>query len=162
MFPTSRRRFIVAATAPAVLALTVGGFLVAHGAKANNAVAINTTANNAVANNTVANNATANNTVAIKVNAADVLGTVPGIADGLNTPVYDGHLNDSASTTAIASAGIEALRYPGGSIADAYNWQTNTMVPNGGGYANPSNGFDDFMGIARKVGASPIITVNYG
>ena len=36
------------------------------------------------------------------------------------------------------------------------------MVANGGGYANPSNGFDDFMGIARKVGASPIITVNYG
>jgi hypothetical protein len=157
MFRTSRRRLIVAATAPAVLALTVGGFLVAHGAKANNTIAVSTTANNATANN-----ATANNAIAIKVNAADVLRTVPGIADGLNTPVYDGHLNDSASTTAIARAGIGALRYPGGSIADAYRWQTNTMVANGGGYANPSNGFDDFMGIARKVGASPIITVNYG
>lgn len=42
--------------------------------------------------------------------------------------IYDGHLNDSASTTAIARAGIGALRYPGGSIADAYRWQTNTMV----------------------------------
>lgn len=151
MFRTSRRRVIVAATAPAVLALTLGGFLVAHGAKANNTIAISTTANNAIANNAVA----------IKVNAADVLRTVPGIADGLNTAVYDGHLNDSASTTAIARAGIDALRYPGGSIADAYRWQTNTMV-NGLGYANPSNGFDDFMGIARKIGASPIITVNYG
>ena len=147
MFRTSRRRLIVAATAPAVLALTAGGFLVAHGAKANNTIAISTTANNAIA---------------IKVNAADVIRTVPGIADGLNTAVYDGHLNDSASTTAIAHAGIGALRYPGGSIADAYRWQTNTMVAGAGGYANPSNGFDDFMGIARKVGASPIITVNYG
>ncbi len=146
MFRTSRRRFIVAATAPAVLALTLGGFLLAYGARANNTIAINTTANNAIA---------------IRVNAADVLGTVPGIADGLNTEVYDSHLNDSASTTAIARAGIGALRYPGGSIADAYRWQTNMMV-NGQGYANPSNGFDDFMGIARKVGASPIITVNYG
>jgi len=147
MSRTSRRRLVVAAAASAVLALTVGGFLLAHGAKANNTIAVSTTANDAIA---------------IKVNAADVLRTVPGIADGLNTPVYDGHLNDSASTTAIARAGIGALRYPGGSIADAYRWQTNTMVVNGGGYANPGNGFDDFMGIARKVGASPIITVNYG
>lgn len=146
MFRTSRRRFIVAATAPAVLALTLGGFPLAHGARANSTIAISTTANSAIA---------------INVNAADVLGTVPGIADGLNTAVYDGHLNDSASTTAIARAGIGALRYPGGSIADAYRWQTKTMV-NGLGYANPSNGFDDFMGIARKIGASPIITVNYG
>src|SRR5579859_7496735 len=59
MFRTSRRRFIVAATAPAVLALTVGGFLVAHGAKANNTIAISTTANNAIA---------------VNINAADVLG----------------------------------------------------------------------------------------
>jgi hypothetical protein len=147
MFRTSRRCLIVAATAPAVLALTVGGFLVAHGAKANSTIAVSNAANN---------------TVAIKVNAANVLRTVPGIVDGLNTAVYDGHLNDSASTAAIARAGIGALRYPGGSIADAYRWQTNTMVPGAGGYANPSNGFDDFMGIARKVGASPVITVNYG
>lgn len=136
MFRTSRRRFIVAACGPAVLALTAGGFLLAQGAKANNTIAIN-------------------------VNAGDVLGAVPSIANGLNTATFDGHLNDSASTTAIAGAGIEALRYPGGSTADAYRWQTNTTV-NGLGYANPSNGFDDFMGIAQKTGASPIITVNYG
>jgi hypothetical protein len=207
MFRTSRRRLIVATSAPAMLALTLGGFLIAHGAKANSNIAISTTANNASANSTTANNASANkasadstsainasannasatnasankpsankasanntsannasatNAIAIKVNAADVLGTVPSTADGLNTAVYDGHLNDSASTTTMARAGIEALRYPGGSIADAYHWQTNTMVPGAGGYANPSNGFDDFMGIARKVGATPIITVNYG
>lgn len=121
---------------PAVLALTAGGFLLAQGAKASN-------------------------TITIDVNTAKSLGTVPSIATGLNTATFDGHLNDSASTTAIAGAGIDALRYPGGSTADAYHWQTNTTV-NGLGYANPGNGFDDFMGIARKTGASPIITVNYG
>jgi len=149
MYRTSRRRFIVAASAPAVLALAAGGFLFVHGGKANNTLAM------------VAQDATANNAIAVNVNAADVLGTVPSIADGLNTATFDGHLNDSATTTAIADAGIEALRYPGGSTADAYRWQTNTTV-NGLGYANPSNGFDDFMGIAQKTGASPIITVNYG
>jgi hypothetical protein len=136
MLRISRRRFIVAAGAPAVLALAVSGILVAQGAKASN-------------------------TIVIDVNAAKNLGAVPSIANGLNTATFDGHLNDSASTTAIAAAGIDALRYPGGSTADAYRWQTNTTV-DGLGYANPSNGFDDFMGIARKTGASPIITVNYG
>ena len=96
MSRTSRLRLIVAATAPAVLALTLGGFLVAHGAKANSTIAVSS----------AANNATASGAIAIKVNAANVLRTVPGIVDGLNTAVYDGHLNDSASTTAIAHAGI--------------------------------------------------------
>jgi hypothetical protein len=121
---------------PALLAVTAGGFLLAQGAKASN-------------------------TITIDVNTARSLGTVPSIANGMNTATFDGHLNDSASTSAIAAAGVTALRYPGGSTADAYRWQTNTTV-DGLGYANPSNGFDDFMGIAQKTGASPIITVNYG
>lgn len=136
MLRISRRRFVVAAGVPAVLALTVGGFLAAQGAKASN-------------------------TIAIDVNAAQNLGTVSNVANGLNTATFDGHLNDSAVIPAISGAGIDALRYPGGSTADAYHWQTNTTV-DGLGYANPSNGFDDFMGIAQKTGASPIITVNYG
>jgi hypothetical protein len=136
MLRISRRRFAVAAGVPTMLALTVSGLLVAQGAKASN-------------------------TIAIDVNAAQRLGTVSGVANGLNTATFDGHLNDSASTSAISAAGVDALRYPGGSTADAYRWQTNTTV-DGLGYANPANGFDDFMGIARQTGASPIITVNYG
>lgn len=136
MLRISRRRFALTAGVPALLAATAGGFLLAQGAKASN-------------------------TIAIDVNTTRNLGTVSNFANGLNTATFDGHLNDSASTSAIAAAGITALRYPGGSTADAYRWATNTTV-DGLGYANPSNGFDDFMGIAQKTGASPIITVNYG
>jgi hypothetical protein len=136
MLRISRRRFVVAAGVPAALALTAGGFLLAQGAKASNSIAID-------------------------VNATKNLGTISNIATGMNTATFDGHLNDSASTSAIAAAGFTALRYPGGSTADAYRWQTNTTV-DGLGYANPNNNFDDFMGIAQKTGASPIITVNYG
>jgi hypothetical protein len=132
----SRRRFVVAAGVPAVLALTVGGFLAAQSAKASN-------------------------TIAIDVNATQSLGTVSNVATGLNTATYDGHLNDSAVIPALSGGGVDALRYPGGSEADVYNWQTNTVVP-GQGYANSADDFDDFMGIAQKTGASPIITVNYG
>jgi hypothetical protein len=132
----SRRRFVVAATGPAVLALIAGGFLVAQGAKADN-------------------------TIAVEVNAGSSLGTVPSTGLGINTGVYDGDLNNSAASAALSNAGVDALRYPGGSTSDAYDWQNNTTV-SGQGYANPSNDFDDFMGIANKVGASPVITVNYG
>jgi hypothetical protein len=135
MHRRSRRRFLLAATAPAVVALTVGGFLLAEGAKASN-------------------------TVAVDVDADSSLGTVPSAANGVNTAVFDGHLNDSAAASALEAAGVDALRYPGGSTSDVYNWQTNSVV-SGQSYANPSNDFDDFMGIADKVGASPIITVNY-
>lgn len=136
MLRISRRRFVVAAGVPAVLALTAGGFLLAQGAKASN-------------------------TIAVDVNAAQSLGTVSNVANGVNTATFDGHLNDGAVIPALTGASIDALRYPGGSTADAYHWQTNTTV-DGLGYANPNNGFDDFMGIAQKTGASPIITVNYG
>ncbi len=127
---------VVAATGPAVAALVVGGFLVAQGA-------------------------TASGAVAVTVDASSVLGTVPSTANGVNTAVFDGHLNDATAATALAGAEVDALRYPGGSTSDVYHWQTNTTV-SGQSYANPSNGFDDFMGIASKVGAAPIITVNYG
>jgi len=136
MHRKSRRRVMVAAGVPTVLALTVGGFLAAQGADASN-------------------------TTAIDVNATQSLGTVSNVATGLNTATYDGHLNESAVIPALTGAGVDALRYPGGSTADVYHWQTNTNV-NGQGYTNPSNDFDDFMGIAQKTGASPIITVNYG
>jgi hypothetical protein len=136
MLRISRRRFVVAAGVPAVLALTAGGLLLAQGAKASN-------------------------TITIDVNATRSLGTVSNAATGVNTATFDGHLNDSAVIPALTGAGVDALRYPGGSTADAYHWQTNTTV-DGLGYANPNNGFDDFMGIAQKTGASPIITVNYG
>ncbi|MFC5910551.1 cellulose binding domain-containing protein [Streptacidiphilus monticola] len=136
MHRKSRRRVVFAAGVATVLALPIAGLLVTQGADASNTVAIN-------------------------VNASQNLGIVPSIANGVNTATFDGHLNDSAATAALAGAGVDALRYPGGSTADAYRWQTNTTV-DGLGYANPANGFDDFMGIARKIGASPVITVNYG
>jgi hypothetical protein len=132
----SRRRFILAATGPAVMALALGGVLAAQGAKAGG-------------------------TISVGVNASSDLGTVPSTANGVNTAVFDGDLNDTAASTALESAGVDALRYPGGSTSDVYDWQNNTTV-SGQSYANPSNDFDDFMGIADKVGASPILTVNYG
>ena len=96
----------------------------------------------------------------VTVSATAGLGTVPAHAIGLDTAVYDGDMNDAAIPPLLKAAGIDALRYPGGSYSDIYNWQTQTAA--GGGYVAPNTGFASFMTTANAAGAQPIITVNYG
>ncbi len=73
--------------------------------------------------------------------------TAPGIARSLET------------------AGMQATRWPGGTPADAYHWQTNTMTQCGGHnyHADPHSTFDNFMqGVAIPAHLDVAIVVNYG
>ncbi|MFE9448955.1 LPXTG cell wall anchor domain-containing protein [Streptomyces sp. NPDC006739] len=99
-------------------------------------------------------------TVAVTVDAGTSLGTVPSTGVGLNTAVYDSHLNDATASALMKAAGVRQLRYPGGSYADAYHWKTHTLED--GGWVAPGTDFDHFMATAKRVGAQPIITANYG
>jgi len=99
-------------------------------------------------------------TVVVTVDARRTLGTIPTTALGVNTTVWDNHLRDAAVPSVLRQAGVSVLRFPGGSSADNYHWQTNSFC--NGGYANPNNTFDAFIGVARATGAQPLITVNYG
>ena len=98
-------------------------------------------------------------TDSVTVNATSGLGTIPSGAIGLNTAVYDGYMNDTPIPGLLKAAGVDALRFPGGSYSDIYNWQANTAQ---GGYVAPGNSFSSFMTTAKAAGAGPIITVNYG
>lgn len=109
-----------------------------------------------------ANPATGQTAATVAVNAQSNLGTIPSSAWGLNTAVWDANLLDPAIPGLLSKAGVGALRYPGGSTSDVYNWQTNSIVPGQGSYANPNNAFDAFMGLVKNARAAPIITVNYG
>ncbi|HEX5405756.1 MAG TPA: alpha-L-arabinofuranosidase [Pseudonocardiaceae bacterium] len=100
-------------------------------------------------------------TASVTVNANTGDGTVPGMGLGANTAVYDGDLTDPTLPPLLSSAGVDALRYPGGSVSDVYNWQDNSVVP-GTSFANPNDNFDNFMKVAHSTGAQPVITVNYG
>ena len=82
----------------------------------------------------------------VTVNANSGLGTIPASAIGLNTAVYDGYMNDTPIPGLLKAAGIDALRYPGGSYSDIYNWQTNVAQ---GGYDAPGTNFSDFMATAQ-------------
>src|SRR5215472_6490117 len=99
-------------------------------------------------------------TASVTVNATAGLGAVPAHAIGLNTAVYDSDMNDAAIGPLLKAAGVNAMRYPGGSYSDIYNFQTQTAVE--GGFVAPNSGFTNFMGTANAAGAQPIITVNYG
>src|SRR6516225_2725097 len=74
-------------------------------------------------------------TDAVTVNATAGLGTIPADGIGLNTAVYDGYMNDTPIPGLLKAAGIDALRYPGGSYSDIYNWQNGTAAA--GGYVAP-------------------------
>ncbi|HEX6520756.1 MAG TPA: cellulose binding domain-containing protein [Streptosporangiaceae bacterium] len=99
-------------------------------------------------------------TASVTVNATAGLGTIPAHAIGLNTAVYDGDMNDAAIAPLLKAAGVDAVRYPGGSYSDIYNFQTQTAAA--GGFVAPNTGFSNFMSTVNSAGAAPIITVNYG
>ena len=61
----------------------------------------------------------------------------------------------------LKNANIKAMRWPGGSMADLYHWQTNTTCP--GGYANPNATFNKFMtAIVKPLNLDLAVTLNYG
>ncbi|UXY24178.1 LPXTG cell wall anchor domain-containing protein [Streptomyces cynarae] len=99
-------------------------------------------------------------TVAVTVDAGTSLGMVPSTGVGLNTAVYDAYMNDAKAASLMKAAGVRQLRFPGGSVADAYHWKTHTVT--GGSWAAPGTDFDHFMATTKKVGAQPIVIANYG
>jgi len=99
--------------------------------------------------------------VAVTVNVAKPLAMMPLQGLGVCTAVYDNSLISGTIAPLLKAAGIGALRFPGGSYADIFNWQTTTG--NDGGYVNTSDSFDNFMNTdVNPAGAQAIVTVNYG
>ncbi len=98
----------------------------------------------------------------VMVDTRSNLGVLSPIAVGVNTAAWDGHLTDAEIPRLLADAGIQILRYPGGSTSNNYHWLSNTPDdPNQGGTV-PSANFDAYMAIVKAVGAESMLTVNYG
>ncbi len=100
-----------------------------------------------------------NGTVGVTVSATAGLGPIPSAGVGLNTAVYDPNMNHPDMPGLLGAAGFNALRYPGGSYSDIYNWQTHVAD---GGYVAGGTTFAEFVATAKAAEAAPIITVNYG
>ena len=62
---------------------------------------------------------------------------------------------------ALNGAGMRATRWPGGSAADVFHWQSNTECF--GGYVDANSTFDAFVAdVAKPAKLSMAITLNYG
>lgn len=95
----------------------------------------------------------------VTVNARAGLGTVGDAAIGVNHAVWDQYLGTDAVADLMKAAGVQLMRYPGGSYADIYHWQDNTAP---GGYVAPNTDFDHFMAGVRRAGGQPMVIANYG
>jgi hypothetical protein len=98
-------------------------------------------------------------TVAVTVNARAGLATVPDTAMGVNHAIWDQNLGTAETSDLLRDAGVQMMRYPGGSYADIYHWKDHTAP---GGYVAPNTDFDTFMAATKRVGAQPMIIANYG
>ncbi|SCL14370.1 Alpha-L-arabinofuranosidase [Micromonospora nigra] len=97
--------------------------------------------------------------VTVTVNARAGLAPVPDTALGINHAIWDQHLGSVETSDLLRDAGVQMMRYPGGSYADIYHWKDHTAP---GGYVAPNTDFDTFMAGVRRAGAQPMIIANYG
>lgn len=78
---------------------------------------------------------------------------------GVNTAIYDGLLGAPASQTLLSGIACPALRFPGGSMSDFYDWSRSQSD----GYNFQwGTSFATFARLAESIGAQAYITVNYG
>ncbi len=97
----------------------------------------------------------------VTVNLSQPLAQLPAAGLGVCSATYDNVLIDSRVAPLLKAAGLSAVRYPGGSYADIFNWQTTTA--NEGGYVNASDTFANFMNtVVNPAGAQAMVTINYG
>lgn len=81
---------------------------------------------------------------------------------GMNMAVfYDIDANETAIVNAFQTAGIAAVRWPGGQASDDYHWQTNTECNSG--YTNPNDTYANFIGdLEIPAGLDVALTADYG
>jgi hypothetical protein len=100
------------------------------------------------------------NPVPLTVNPQSVIRTIDGRMYGMNIDIWDLLLSGTATASSLAAMQTGALRFPGGSASDQYEWQTNLSVPDGT-YFWPDNAAT-FAGVTATQGAQAYVTVNYG
>ena len=76
----------------------------------------------------------------------------------MNTASWDTNFPDPAIASDLSAAGTGLIRYPGGSYADGYLWQSNTYQ----GTADPVNFAQYSSQVDTISGGQKFVTVNYG
>lgn len=107
------------------------------------------------------------NKVNVTVEVDKPLAAMSPLAVGIQTQISDGNLITAETANMIRSAGVTAIRFPGGKVSGVYHW-SSTKQTNWQGTEKPNfwidgkNNFGTFVQLIDATGARPIITVNYG
>jgi alpha-L-arabinofuranosidase len=97
----------------------------------------------------------------VTVDASQTLRPADGRWFGANTAVWEDTFDSADSMSLLDEMGITTLRYPGGSFADEYHWESNYIV--GSSYEGWPTAFTNFVQIATNLAdVNVFITVNYG
>ena len=100
------------------------------------------------------------NPVALGVSPQTVIRTISSHMYGINLAIWDSNLSGAPTAAFLQAMGTGAVRIPGGSSSDAYDWHINESVPNG--TFHWPNSAATFASVGQAQGAQPFITVNYG
>lgn len=104
----------------------------------------------------------ASSTTTVTLDLKKTLAVLSSAAVGANAAAWDANLVDAEVPGLLKDAGLQVMRYPGGSTSDNYHFLTNGVDDPTQGGTTASSNFDAFMSVAKRVGAQAMITVNYG
>ena len=99
-------------------------------------------------------------TSAIRIDTRPNLYTFNSRMFGVSTFPWDWTIPSNGTRDRMVEGGFTILSFPGGNVADEYDWVNNRNRRNGLGPAG--YGTDGFLQLANNIGADKIISVNYG
>jgi hypothetical protein len=96
----------------------------------------------------------------VTVNARRAVRTISGGMYGVNLAMWDAQLSGTSTGGILSAMGTGAVRFPGGSGSDDYDWHTDRQVSKPT-FRWPGNAAT-FARVAEAQGAQAFVTVNYG
>jgi hypothetical protein len=95
----------------------------------------------------------------LNVNAGQIVRSADARMFGMNVAIWDSNLDSPTTLTELSNMGLQAVRFPGGSLSDEFRWVTNRSV---GANFTWFTSTPKFIHLVTNANVQPMITVNYG
>ena len=112
----------------------------------------------------VTSTASGTTTATVSVNVSSLMGSVPAQGYGVDSAVYDNYMTTPGLGASLKTGGFTAIRYPGGSYGDKFNFLSDSdQTLNDGAYFASGDTFNNWIvDLIEPSGAKGVITINYG
>jgi hypothetical protein len=111
----------------------------------------------------VASPIVAQTSASVSINTSSALASVPPQGYGVGSSVYDNDMTDPGVGSTLKTGGFNAIRYPGGSYADVFNFISGSDNTLNAGYFASGDTFDNWAAdLIQPSEAKGVITINYG